>query len=141
LGRAVLLCTNAKGTEKLAPVVTASFAKPATQVAGRRKRRRSCRQRKNWRKLPFENDISDVIICDNDILRVLTFSTEDMEIKDAESDKEGEEHLCLHLEKQLLVLRLFDSTCAPSKHMMPAWFNFITYRGRCCSFDRHPQQS
>jgi hypothetical protein len=50
-----------------------------------------------------------------------------MEKKAAESDeKVKKKHLCLHLERQLLDLRLSDDICGPSKQMMAAWFDYIS---------------
>jgi hypothetical protein len=51
------------------------------------------------------------------------FSQHDMEKKEAASDEEvKKKHLCLHLERQLLALRLFADILisGPSKQMMPA---------------------
>jgi hypothetical protein len=89
-------------TEKLAPLVIGN-CKICHTHGSKKKEEEEEEERlmseKKWRKLPFENDFSDVNICDNDILRVLTLGTEDtcdaeekdMENKYAESDKEGEE--------------------------------------------------
>jgi hypothetical protein len=48
---------------------------------------------------------------------------EDMEKKETESDEVKKKHLCLHLERQLLALRLFDDipVCDPSKQIMSAF--------------------
>lgn len=69
-------------------------------------------------------------------LKICDAAENSTENKDAKAVMELKKKLlCLHTESQLLASRLYsDKYMLLQKHMMPAWFKFIGYRGNCCSF-------